>query len=168
MTLLLAMLAVLFLLGFGLRLYLSRAAEGRLRADEVVDFKARGSAGRDNVFAACPPGYCTPAADAPSPVFAMPWERLRDYWQEMIAAEPNTMLVEENAERRRLTYIQRTVWLHFPDIVTVEFVPLGEGSASLAIDSRSRYGKGDLGANRRRVTRWLERLQAMSRGAVAG
>ena len=141
--------------GIGLRLYLSRAGEGQLQPGEVIDFTARHSAGRSNVFAACPAGFCTPPADIESPVFAIGWERLLDYWRDVIAAQRDVTLVAEDRARRRFTYIQRSAMLRFPDVVTVEFVPLGEGKSTLAIDSRSRYGRGDFGVNRRRVTEWL-------------
>jgi uncharacterized protein (DUF1499 family) len=165
-----AVLVTLVLLGglvgagaLGLRLYLGRAAEMQLRADEIIDFQHRDGAGRSNVYAICPPAYCLPPADAESPVFALPWERLRERWLAAIAAEPRQLLVAEAAGGRRLAYIQRSRLLLFPDIVTVEFVPLGAARSSLAIDSRSRYGKGDFGVNRRRVERWIGLL----RGAAA-
>jgi uncharacterized protein (DUF1499 family) len=147
----------------GLRSYLGREAESRLAQDEVIDFAARGSARRSNVFAICPSGYCTPPGDMASPVFAMGWERLREYWREMIAVQSGVETIGWDARRRRATYIQRSEIFHFPDIVTVEFVDLGGGRSSLAIDSRSRYGKGDLGVNRRRVTAWMAVLRNMMR-----
>src|SRR5882757_5861842 len=69
----------------GLRIYLGREAENRLAEDEIIDFAARGSTGLANVFAACPPGYCTPSGDITSPVFAMDRERLRGYWSEVMS-----------------------------------------------------------------------------------
>ncbi len=138
------------LAALGLRIYLGREAESRVAADEVIDFGARNVAGRANVFAMCPVDFCAPSGDLASPVFRIGWERLHDYWRELIAAQ-------------RRAYIQRSAMLRFPDIVTVEFVPLGVDRASLAIDSRSRYGKGDMGVNRRRVVEWMDMLQHMMR-----
>jgi uncharacterized protein (DUF1499 family) len=143
----------------GLRLFLGRAAESRLRPDEIIDFAARNSAGRENVFALCPPGFCTPRADAESPVFAVSWDRLRDAWREMIATQDRVEAVEGAADPHRLTYIQRSAVLHFPDVITVAFIALSDDRSTLAIDSRSRYGKGDLGVNRRRVAAWLAQLE---------
>jgi uncharacterized protein (DUF1499 family) len=147
----------------GLRIYLGREAENRLAADEVIDFTARASAGRANVFAACPPHYCTPPGDIESPVFAMDRERLREYWSEVMSVQTRVGLVAWDAERHRATYIDHSAVFRFPDIVTVEFVSLGDGKSSVAIDSRSRYGKDDLGVNRRRVVAWLSMLEGMMR-----
>ncbi len=159
-SVLLAAIAVLVL---GLRIYLGREAESHLAPGEIVDFAARASAGRANVFAACPPGYCAPPGDMASPIFAMDVERLRGYWSELIAVQPRVALVAWDTQRQRATYIERSVVFRFPDIVTVEFLPLGEGKSSLAIDSRSRYGRGDMGVNRRRVVAWLTTLKTMMR-----
>ena len=146
-----------------LRIYLGREAESHLARDEIIDFAARDSGGRANVFAACPPGYCTPPSDVETPIFAMDWERLRDYWLELIAVKPRVGLVAWDAQRWRATYIERSAVFRFPDIVTVEFVTLDAGRSSLAIDSRSRYGRGDMGVNRRRVVDWLATLRTMMR-----
>jgi uncharacterized protein (DUF1499 family) len=158
---LLGVLGILALGAVSLRLYLSREAEARLAAGDVVNFAARGSAGRINVFATCPDGFCTPAGDLASPVFALPWERLRDAWREIMAAQQNVVLVASERDATRLVYIQRSPFFRFPDIVTVEFVPLGAQRSSIAIDSRSRYGRGDFGVNRRRVTDWMALLEQM-------
>jgi uncharacterized protein (DUF1499 family) len=157
------MLATIAVLVLGLRIYLGREAESRLAAEEVIDFAARASAGRANVFAACPPNYCTPPADMESPVFAMDWERLRAYWSELMSVQRHAGLVAWDPQRHRATYIDHSAVFRFPDIVTVEFVALGDGRSSVAIDSRSRYGKGDMGVNRRRVIAWLAMLQGMMR-----
>ena len=151
------------LAALGLRIYLGREAESRVAADEVIDFGARNAAGRANVFAMCPVDFCAPSGDLTSPVFRIGWERLHDYWRELIAAQRRVEQVGWDEKRRRATYIQRSAMLRFPDIVTVEFVPLGADRASLAIDSRSRYGKGDMGVNRRRVVEWMDVLQHMMR-----
>jgi hypothetical protein len=155
-------LAAIGIAGIGLRIYLGREAESRLAPEEIIDFSARKSADLKNVYAACPPRFCTPPGNAESPVFDIGWERLLDFWRELLAAQRNIELVAEDRGRRRLTYIQRTPVLRFPDIITVEFVPLDDGRSSLAIDSRSRYGTGDFGVNRRRVTAWLKLLVQMT------
>jgi uncharacterized protein DUF1499 len=146
-----------------LRIYLGREAETRLAAGEVIDFAARSAAGRSNVFAMCPADFCTPSGDLVSPVFRTSWERLHDYWRELIAAQRGVEQVGWDEKRRRATYIQRSAVLRFPDVVTVEFVPLGVDRVTLAIDSRSRYGNGDMGVNRRRVVEWMDVLQHMMR-----
>jgi len=151
-------LAVVAILALGVRLYMSRAIEDRLRPAERVAIAELRPPLPHNAFLACPSGRCA-AAGIASPVFEMPWQRLRDYWKRMIAAEPRVVPVEAEADGRRIVLIQHSKMLRFPDIVTVEFIPLGEQRSSVAIYSRARYGRGDFGINRQRVRRWLAQLQ---------
>ena len=45
----------------------------------------------------------------------------------------------------------------FPDYITVNTIDAGKG-ATLAIWGRPRFGAFDLGTNRKRIVRWLKRL----------
>jgi uncharacterized protein (DUF1499 family) len=69
--------------------------------------------------------------------------------------------VETEPHHHGFVYIQRSALFRFPDVITVELVTLAPDRSSLAIYSRSRYGRSDFGVNRRRVLRWLSRLQRM-------
>jgi hypothetical protein len=123
-------------LGLAVRLYMSRDAEIALAPGERVVIRELRDPLPGNSFLACPPDYCAAAA-APSPVFALPVERLADAWRRMLAAEPEVFPVVADPEAHRFTVIQRTPLLHFPDIVTVEFVALGPERSSLAVYSRA-------------------------------
>src|ERR1700722_17789959 len=160
MGLLVAALAVAGL-GVAVRLYMSRSAELALRPEEHVAIGELRDPLPGNSFLACPPGYCRATA-APSPVFALPAVRLAEVWRRMLAAEPEIFAVGSEPEAQRFTVIQRTPLLHFPDIVTVEFVVLGPDRSSLAVYSRARYGRGDFGVNRKRVLDWLGKLQRVA------
>ena len=81
----------------------------------------------------------------------------------MIAEQPRIVPLGEALEGRRLTYIQHSVLFRFPDVVTVEFIPLGPDQSSLAIYSRSRYGQYDFGQNRNRVETWLADLEKLAK-----
>ena len=146
--------------GFGLRGYMDRAAENRLRAGEdVAVAKLRGPL-PDNAYLACPPGYCATAA-APSPLFAIPVGRLRQAYERLISGEPRVVVLVEQPDR--IVVIQRSPVFAFPDIVTAELVGLGPERSSLALYSRARYGRYDFGVNRRRVAAWLAELSKLAR-----
>jgi len=163
MTVLIGVLAGTAAFFIGVRLWMGRAAEGKAAREEIVDFATFDPARRQNIFLMCPPGACPKAESARSPTFSMPWQRLRDHWQELMRQQPRTELAWSDQEGRKLVYLQRSAVLHFPDVVTVEFRPLGEGASTLAIASRSRYGRRDFGVNRERVTAWTGRLVGMMR-----
>jgi uncharacterized protein (DUF1499 family) len=162
-TVVLGVLAVVFAGAVAVRLWLGRAAELRVTPSEVVDFRHLAPVPGAPRYVMCPPEVCADAADAASPSFSMEWGRLRDYWNEAIAMQPRVELVAAEAGGRRLTYVQRSLVFHFPDIITVEFLPEGEGRSSLAIASQSRYGKSDFGVNAQRVEAWTGLLLSMMR-----
>jgi uncharacterized protein (DUF1499 family) len=166
MTALGATVLAMAVLGLALRIYMGRDAEDRLAPGEAVDIAALRSPLPSASFLACPPDYCSAAEAVASPVFEVPWERLQDYWTEVISGESRIMgVVDQGA--RRLVYLQRSPTFRFPDVVTVEFVPFGLGRSSIAIFSRSRYGEYDFGKNRKRVERWLVLLERIVRPAAA-
>ncbi|HUN47002.1 MAG TPA: DUF1499 domain-containing protein [Stellaceae bacterium] len=151
----------------GVRLYMGRESEDGLKPGEQVDFARLALGARDNVYLLCPPepAYCGARPDATSPIFPVDAMALRDRLLQMVEAEPRVRLVAEDGGHRHLVFIARSALMRFPDIVTVEIVPAGPGHATLAVLSRSRYGRSDFGVNRRRVESWIETLKAAA-GAV--
>jgi hypothetical protein len=146
-------------LAFGVRLYMGSPSQNRLSPDERVDIAALRPPLPRPSFLACPPGYCAAPPGLRTPIFPVPWQRLREDWLKMIAAEPRVLPVVRSADGRRLVLIQHSLLFRFPDVVTVEFVALGPERSSVAVFSRSRYGRGDFGVNRARVERWLRLLE---------
>jgi len=157
-------LAVL-LPGLALRIYMGSGAEDRLGPQEVVSIPELRSPLPKTGFLACPWDYCSAAEAFTSPVFDLPWDRLRDYWIEMISGEPRVVPALADLEPRRYVYIQHSPVFRFPDIVTVELISLGPTHSSIALYSRSRYGEYDFAKNRKRVEKWLFLLQKVARPA---
>jgi hypothetical protein len=166
MALLAIGLAVL-LPGLALRIYMGSGAEDRVAPEEAVSIRELRSPLPKNSFLACSPGYCSAAEAITSPVFDLPWDRLRDYWIEMISGEKRLVRAAADLGARRYVYIQHSPVFRFPDIVTVEFVPLGPNRSSLALYSRSRYCDYDFAKNRKRVERWLVLLEKIARPAAS-
>jgi uncharacterized protein (DUF1499 family) len=159
---------VLGLAAFGLamRIYFGREAENRLAPSEAVDIAALHSPFPKPGFLACPPNYCPAAEAIASPVFLVPWERLHEYWTEVMSGEKRVDTIMADPDGRRFIYIQHSPTFRFPDVITVEFVQLGRDRSSIAIYSRSRYGEYDFGKNRKRVVRWLALLEKVAQPAI--
>jgi uncharacterized protein (DUF1499 family) len=162
-------MALLGVAAFGLavRIYMGREAENRLAPSEAVSLAELHSPLPEPSFLFCPPGYCPAAEAIASPVFPLPWERLREYWTEVISGEKRVETIVSDPDNRRFVYIQHSPTFRFPDIITVEFVQLGPNRSSIAIYSRSRYGRYDFGKNRKRVGKWLALLAKMAQPAIA-
>ncbi len=107
---------------------------------------------------ACPEDLCRAQSDITPPVYAVDSGALKAAMARVIASEQDVTKVEDAGRSER--YIQRTKWMRFPDTIVVRYVPLGAGQSTLALYSRSQLGYGDLGVNRARIARWLEKLSA--------
>jgi uncharacterized protein (DUF1499 family) len=166
LTALVATLLGVAALGLAVRIYMGRDAENRLAPSEEVNLAELHSPLPRPSFLSCPPGYCPAAEALASAVFSMPWERLREYWTEVISGEKRVETIVADPDDRRFVYIQQSPIFRFPDIVTVEFVQLGPNRSSIAIYSRSRYGDYDFGKNRKRVGKWLALLEKMAQPAI--
>jgi uncharacterized protein (DUF1499 family) len=71
---------------------------------------------------------------------------------EIVAADEETGIIEAT---------DRTFWFGFADDVVIRITPHGEFGESSRIDirSKSRVGRGDAGANARRIHRFFDRIQ---------
>ena len=58
-----------------------------------------------------------------------------------------------------ITYECRSKLFGFPDYVSIKFEYIDELTSSIAIYSRSRFGRSDLGKNRARIVKWLKVLR---------
>ncbi|WP_230531595.1 DUF1499 domain-containing protein [Microvirga roseola] len=122
-----------------------------------VDFATLRRRHNPNDALACPRDFCPEAKpDFEPPVFPVPPARLRAVLAEVASSEPNTTLVQSGTEQDR--YLVRTRFWRFPDTVVAQVIGLDEDRSTLALYSRSQLGRSDLGVNRRRLQRWVERI----------
>ena len=112
---------------------------------------------------ACPAAVCSARSDLTPPVYAVSAPALRAAFASMIAGEPRVLRVAADDAALTDRYIQRTRWLGFPDTIVVRFLEGPDGTSTLALYSRSKFGEGDLGVNRARIERWLGKLDAIVR-----
>jgi len=121
---------------------------------EPVDFEGIELKDKPNQFLMCPPDLCD--GHAASPIFELSLEDLRGRWQDVVVAQPRVEVLAENDQQ--IDYVQRSARFRFPDIITVRFISVSASQSTLAIYSRSVYGKSDFGVNRERITSWLSVL----------
>jgi len=122
---------------------------------DFVDFMALKRSSTDNDALACPPGLCSAKADLVIAPVSMSAAELAGKVRALPDLEPRTVLVGENDAELRYVLVQRSALFNFPDTVNIAIQPIDASHAALAIYSRSRYGKSDLGVNMKRVQRWL-------------
>ncbi|SES90883.1 DUF1499 domain-containing protein [Oceanicella actignis] len=117
--------------------------------------------GAPNDFLLAPPGAAAPA-DGPAPVLAADPAALMAAFDAVALAQPRTRRIAGGPEALHATYVQRSALMGFPDYVSARALPV-PGGAALAVYSRSRYGRSDLGVNAARVADWLAALRARLR-----
>lgn len=72
----------------------------------------------------------------------------------IIRETPRTKVLAGRLDEGHLTYVTRSAVFGFPDYTTVQLT-----DGQIKIFGRLRFGRSDLGVNRKRVDRWLDALQ---------
>ncbi len=124
---------------------------------ETVDFADLKLTDKPNQFLICPPRLCNTDPHADSLVFDVSVDQLRERWREVVAIQSRVELLAEDGQQ--FDYVQRSARFRFPDIITVRFISVPPSKSTLAIYSRSVYGKSDFGVNRKRIEAWLKSLR---------
>lgn len=115
---------------------------------------------RRNDALAASPGAVAATPDLTLPVYAEPPQALLGRLDALLAGDADVERVDDRTDALYRRYVVRTRLLRFPDTVDVEAIPdPGEG-ALLRLYSRSLLGNGDLGANRKRLAAWTQKLAA--------
>ncbi|MEQ8345956.1 MAG: DUF1499 domain-containing protein [Sneathiellaceae bacterium] len=125
----------------------------------TVSFESLVPPGTPNSYLVCPAGFCRAARPAAeSPEYDVPAARLETAWMRMLERQPRVTVLAQDAAERQLDIEQRSLLVGYPDTVTVRFIPLQGSRSTLAVYSRSHYGRSDYGVNKERVEHWLDDL----------
>jgi len=127
-------------------------------ATDMIDFKNLQLPSSPNYYLMCPDNYCAAGAQAKSPAFNMPIERLIAVWQDLMKREPRIQLTAQDEQAYHYQYVQRSFLFRFPDYIDIQFIALSNDKSTLAIYSRSKYGYYDFKVNQKRVERWVSDL----------
>ena len=114
--------------------------------------------GTPNTALAAPAGF-SPPPDIVTPVYPLPAPRLLAEVRAIARNQPRTFEAAEFASRMQVHYVVRSAILNFPDLLTIQALPVEGKSSTLVMYSRSVYGRSDFGINHRRLETWLAILQ---------
>ncbi len=121
----------------------------------IIEFPTLKLTNNPNEYLLCPKDYCKSKPHVISPLFQVSAKELQAAWQKMMSAQPRTTLHSNNKTNNQLDFVQRTELVRYPDIVTVRFIEVSGKQSTIAIYSRSVYGRSDFGANKARIERWM-------------
>jgi uncharacterized protein (DUF1499 family) len=145
--------------GYGVYYGLAKLTGSRLDIGPV-DWATLTRHSTPNDVLVCPAARCPNAKPDWEPkTYPMPASELLASLKKTALAEPDTseLSCEPNCERAA-RFLQLTRLMRYPDTIDVEVFPADENQSTLAIYSRSLIGRGDMGVNRARITRWLAAL----------
>jgi uncharacterized protein (DUF1499 family) len=124
-----------------------------------VDFKTLELTRKPNQFLVAPDGYCQKAKPhLESKVYEVPVETLHAAFRAVAERQPRTEVIEKRDDGARL--VQKSKLIGFPDYIDVQFLSMAATQSTLLIYSRSKYGRSDLGVNKKRIVAWLAELDA--------
>ncbi|MEM6534131.1 MAG: DUF1499 domain-containing protein [Pseudomonadota bacterium] len=127
---------------------------------DFVDFATLERPPKPNTYLLAPKGLCQAAKpDANSPVFEEAPAELFSKVQTLVGDTPRWGKVRSDEAGLKLAFVASTALLRFKDDIDIQVLPGDDGSgARIAIYSRSRIGHSDLGANRKRVAKFIHEL----------
>jgi uncharacterized protein (DUF1499 family) len=123
-----------------------------------VQFESLRRSGKPKDALAGPLDLTTAEIDLVPPVYPIDASALRRAFVQAISTERRLTLVDIDDARATQRFVQRTEKMRFPDTIVVRFLELPEGRSTIAMYSRSQIGANDLGVNRARLERWLDKL----------
>lgn len=132
----------------------------------VTDFGSlvRPSSPNSYLVSPAPPasGYyhITVAADEMAPEFDVSAAKLTETWVDVIGKEPRVTVVTVSEDGQQVEAKQASAVFGFVDDVSFRAIPIADDRSTFVAYSRSRVGYWDLGANKSRLSRWLEALEA--------
>ena len=122
-----------------------------------VDFASLIRPKTPNTFLMAPDGLCQAAkVDQAPPTFPVAPAKLRQAFLSVVIAQPRVSHTLADEPQLYDDFVVRSALFRFPDLVSVQFLAHGKGGATLALYSRSVYGRSDLGVNRARSLHWLK------------
>ena len=112
--------------------------------------------GRPNDYLVAPEGMAAAPADRVAKVHDTDPRALL-FQLDAVARPAGATVVAGSVDDLWITYVQRSMIFGFPDYISVRAVEV-EGGSALVIWSRSRYGRSDLGVNKKRIDGWLRQI----------
>lgn len=126
---------------------------------EDLDLRTFEKPDRANHFLVCDPTLCRATPDLPSPKFDQPVKQVREALRTILLEEARLSSVLADDAAGRWIFVQRSMLFRFPDAIWVQLISRPEGGSTIALYSRSFYGRYDFGVNETRLRRWLSALE---------
>jgi uncharacterized protein (DUF1499 family) len=95
-------------------------------------------------------------AKFPTPLFETDATSLAAAFDRFALSQPRVSQLANSEAGLLVTYEVRSRLMGYPDYLSIRFINLDSGGATLAVFSRARFGYSDTGVNRKRILGWLK------------
>ena len=127
-----------------------------MTAQQRIDFATLRRPRTPNSFLMAPDGFCPLAkADVTSAAYGNGAKKLRQEFLSVAIAQKRVTHSFADDAGLYDDLLVRSALFGFPDHVSIKFLNVNGGKSTLAIYSRSVYGRSDLGVNRARTLAWM-------------
>ena len=144
----------LLLIGLALPSCSGSGADG-IPVPPPMDMSAIVRPATQNTALAAPEGF-HPTPDIVTRRYDLPPAALFEAIRKVALAQPRTYALATYPDRLQAHFVARSRVFNFPDLIAVQVTP----QSGLILWSRSVYGEGDFGVNRKRLQAWLSALDA--------
>lgn len=132
----------------------------RMKSLERIDFPTLVRARTPNTFLLAPEGLCANAKpDVISRQYGASAAQLRQAFLGVALSKPRVSHTLKDDVGLYDNLVARSALFRFPDLIAVRCLDLGKARSSLAVYSRSVYGRSDLGVNRARTMAWVREVE---------
>lgn len=132
-----------------------------MSTQHAIDFATVTRPKSPNTFLLAPEGLCKQAKiDRVAAVYPISAAKLRQELLAIVIAQPRVSHVLADEAGLYDDFVVRSRVFRFPDLVALKFMDLKGGKSTLAVYSRSVYGRSDLGVNKARTMSWLALVDA--------
>ncbi len=114
---------------------------------------------RENNFCLITPrNFCNVPPHEVAPIFDFSVQVLLEKFDTLIAGCKRVTCLLSSDDCLKREYVARSFIFRFPDFISVELIDIASDASSIALYSRSKYGKKDFHVNRNRLHKWLKKL----------
>lgn len=133
---------------------------GGAPSSELVEIATVNKTPLPNQYLICPDGYCDEVADHTAPIFNVSVDKIREVLSGIETADANFSSVNSDADDLRKKFIWRSPFWRFPNLISVEIIPLENERSTIAIYAQAQLGQSDLGANKAFVDELLRKISS--------
>ena len=128
-------------------------------ATDFLTVENRFPFGSANEYLVAPKGFTPKARPYElSDTYPVSAATLRKTIDKVVMRQPRISVIAHDDSANKDEYVQRSLIFRFPDVVTIQTIPLTDKTATVAVHSYSIYGGSDLGVNANRVKTWLAEI----------